>query len=307
MDELEAYLDGRMPDSESLRKSVDKFSQMDLTKIPISDLNEMLHESFPLLTYTEQVRGSGYYVFRAQRNLNNSETPHYNISRIEIAPIGVAPLGRANYEHDPIFYACHKPEIALFESCQDVTEEERFAPQYFTVGVWRVKQNHLLRLAPLLDNEEVMRVRSDARKVVEMSSMFRPEILSSQKVIEGTRIIAKFFADQFAKFPIKSRNEYKISAFFATNVRRSNAHTNVEFDGILYPSVAYRYKSDNIAIFPRSLHKLEVVKCFAGFCYNFNFDTTEFVNAITADGEVLENGDIIWKERVPSMHSAKIT
>jgi len=165
------------------------------------------------------------------------------------------------------------------------------------MGIWKVRENETLRLAPLIDNENVKEIRPDMRNVSEYSKTLY-EKLTSEKVIKGSQIIAKFFADQFAKSNIKTPHDYKISSFFANTLREMNNSSKVKFDGILYPSVAHRFRGDNVAIFPESLYKLEAVKCFSVICYNFDFENGTLVKGITAEGKLAENGAIKWVNRL---------
>ncbi|HXB08736.1 MAG TPA: RES domain-containing protein [Puia sp.] len=298
MNEAEAYLHNRLPDIESLKKSVIELEAMDLTKISVEELKEKINSCFPILTYGETTWDSRYHVFRVRRNDNNGFEPFKNISNIGLAPANKTPGGRANNEHDPIFYGSHQGDLALFESCQNLPEYDRFTPQNFTMGIWKVRENATLRLAPLIDNNDVKDVRADIRKVSDFSEQLHMEKLTSTKVKEGSRIIRKFFADQFAKSNIKSAHDYKISAFYADTLRAMNKVAPVKFDGILYPSVAYKYRKDNVAIFPQSLCKLEPIKCFAVISYNFDFEMGTLTKGITAEGTVADNGEIKWMDRL---------
>lgn len=298
MNPHEYYIHNRLPDVEILKASVKELKQLDLSKISIEDLKNKLNSCFPILNFGEVLWDSRYHVFRVRRNFANDFTPYNNLCNIGLPPADKVPFGRANNEFEPIFYGSHDGDLALFESCQNLPEHDRFEPQNFTMGIWKVKANEKLRLVPIIDSDEVQKVRDDMRNINEKSEKQHQEWLTSKKIIEASKIIRKFFADEFAKTNIKSINDYKISAFFAKTIQDMNKLSTVKFDGILYPSVAYKFRGDNVAIFPSSLYKLEPLKCFSIISYNFDFDKGTLVKGITAEGKVLDNETIEWTDKL---------
>lgn len=298
MDNPESYLHNRLPEVESLKRFASELNQLDLNTISVEELKQKINTYFPIINFSAVYWDSRYHIFRVRRNFNNGFNAYNNICNIGLPPVDKTPFGRANNEYDPIFYGSYEGDLSLFESCQNLTEEDRFEPQNFTMGIWKVKDNQVLRLVPITDNYEVKQARPDIRKVSESTEKLYTEKLTSQKVIEGSKIISKFFADQFAKSEIKNLNDYKISAFLANTIRDFNKISEIKFDGILYPSVAHKYRADNVAIFPQSLHKIEIVKCCSIIAYNFNFEQGNLVKGITAEGKVSANGEIIWTSKL---------
>lgn len=298
MNNHESYLHNRLPDIDILKASVNELNQLDLSKISVDDLKNKLNLCFPILNFGEVLWDSRYHVFRVRRNYANDFTPYNNLCNIGLPPADKTPFGRANNEFDPIFYGSHEGDLALFESCQNVTEQDRFEPQNFTMGIWKVKANETLRLVPIIDSDKVLKVRDELRNINELNEKQHEEWFTSKKVIEALRIIRKFFSEQFAKSNIKSTNDYKISAFFANAIKDMNKLAPIKFDGILYPSIAYKFKGDNVTIFPSSLYKLEPVKCFSLISYNFDFDKGILVKGITAEGKILMNETIEWTNKL---------
>jgi hypothetical protein len=297
MNPHEEYLHNRLPEIDAIKASVVELNQLDLSKISIEELNSKINACFPILNFGETIWDSKYYIFRARRNFNNDFEPYNHVCNIGIPPSDITPFGRGNNEFDPIFYGSHGEDLPLFECCQNLTVHDKFEPQNFTVGIWKVKPNETLRLVPIIWSEDVHKVRSDFQNFSQESDKKQSEWLTSVKVIEGSKIIRHFFADQFAKAHVKSVDDYKISAWFTTMIKGMNKYTTEKFDGILYPSIANKYKDDNVAIYPSSLSKLELVKCFSVVAYNFDFEKGTLVKGIISEGSILNNGDIKWKEK----------
>lgn len=293
MNELENYLYDRYPNLDSIKKSIAYLSNLDLADRSIEYLRDTINKCFPILHYTEGFLSSDHHLFRVRRNLKNGFTPYNNLCCIGLPPVDKTPFGRANNEYDPVFYSSVKGDLALFESTQNLPEDQRYSPQNFTMGIWKVKKSETLRVATILGNESVWNVRSDLREVNSSLETLIDEKLANAEVKEGARLVSGFFADQFAK-EAKTPHDYKISAFYSDSIRGMNKKSIIKFDGIAYPSIAYKYRSENVALFPESLHKIEVVKCCFVTSYNFRLELGECVKAVLADGSVLEGGEIKW-------------
>lgn len=297
MTEQEKKLEERLPDIETIERSISKLNALDLNTISISELKDKIDECFPIINFGEVKLDSRYHLFRVRKNYKNRhKAPYKNLCNISLPPANVTPFGRANNEFEPVFYGSVNGDLALFESCQKLTESERFDPQNFTMGIWKVKENEKLRLVPIFDSEIAQKNRVDIQKAIKWSDKLMNDQLTSKKVIETAKIISRFFAEQFAKSNIKSPNDYKISSFFSNYIKEVNNLSLVKFDGILYPSVAHKFRAENVALFPKSINKLEIVKCWSVTAYNFNFDKGSLTKAIFAEGKVMENEEIIWNE-----------
>lgn len=73
-----------------------------------------------------------------------------------------------------------------------------------------------------------------------------------------------------------------------------------KFDGMLYPSVAMKYKGDNIALFDDDLaSKIQFETAFQVVSTNFDFENGNFRTSIMHEIEsVDEKGNIKWSKEV---------
>lgn len=297
MTEPEKYLEERLPDIETLKQSITELNNLDLNEISIKELEEKINDFFPIINFGKVIWNSEYHLFRVRKNHKNIyRKPYNNLCQISIPPANLTPFGRANNEYEPVFYGSSNGDLALFESCQKLSKSEKFTPQNFTMGIWKVKENEELRLIPVVESKIAKKNRIDIQKVIEKSEKSINE-LKSEKVIQTSKMISSFFAEQFVKSDIKNLNQYKISSYFSNYIKNINKISPVKFDGILYPSVANKFRDDNVALFPESFNKLEIVKCFSVSAYNVNFEKGSLTKAIFAEGTVKENQEIIWKEK----------
>lgn len=296
MTDLEKQLEDRFPELEILEERIAELNSLDLSTISVSELKNKINDYFPIINYGEVKWDSRYHLFRVRRNLKNQfDKPFVSLKKIGLRPAEGTPFGRANNENQAVFYGSNEGDLALFESCQNLQDYQRFEPQNFTMGIWKVKDNRKLRLVPIIDSELAQKNRPDIQKISQLSERLISDQISSKKIIKGSKMISKFFAEQFAKSEIKSPHDYKISSFFSDYIKKANDLSRIKFDGILYPSVAHKYRAENVALFPESLDKLEFVKCLSITCYNFRFDEGKLTKGIIREGKLSGSDNLIWE------------
>jgi len=296
MTDLEKQLENRFPELEVLKKRIVELNSLDLTTLSVSELENKINDYFPIINFGEVKWDRRYHLFRVRRNLNNLfDQPFESVKKIGLRLAKGAPFGRANNENQAVFYGSNEGDLALFESCQNLHEFQRFEPQNFTMGIWKVKKNEKLRLVPIIDSSLAQKNRPDIQKASVSGDKLINEQLASEKVKKGSKLISNFFAEQFAKSEIKSPNDYKISSFFSDYIKRVNDMSRIKFDGVLYPSVAHKYRAENIALFPESIDKLEFIKCLSITCYNFRFDEGKLTKGIIREGKLHGTGTLVWE------------
>lgn len=293
MNPIEEHYESRLPSIENLKLYIQELQSLNLENIAIKNLADKINEYFPLLNFGEVLWDNRYHIYRVRRNKNNLiDRPFNSVEEIGLPPSQSTPFGRANNEFKPIFYGSNTEDLTLFESCQNLTESDRYTPQSFTMGIWSIKEP--IRLAPIIDNSLVIETRDDIQIVLKERERIINKGISSTKFKETTKLISTFFADQFAKAPIQNHHDYKISAFFANCIEQINQISTVKFDGLLYPSVAYKFRDDNVAIFKESVSKLQLVKSYSVVCYNFDFEAGTVVKGILREGKIQQDNTIVW-------------
>ena len=169
MTDLEKQLENRFPELEVLEKRIAELNSLDLSTFSVSELNDKLNDYFPIINFGEVKWDSRYHLFRVRRNLNNQfDKPFESLKKIGLRPAKGTPFGRANKENEAVFYGSSEGDLALFESCQNQQEHQRFEPQNLTMGVWKIKDNEKLRLVPILDSKLAQENRPDIRKASQL-------------------------------------------------------------------------------------------------------------------------------------------
>lgn len=273
------FFENKIPNLELLKIEIENLENLDLSKINVSELKKNLDRIFPIIPFTEVIWDERFHIYRARRNNKNAVQEPFNY----LSEIGMLThakhFGRANNPDQPIFYGSHNEDLTLFECCQNVGQ---FDIQNFTMGIWKVKKNEKLKLVLLNPVEQICTDREDLTKV---GTNFKANLKDLRRdEIEYSLIVSTFFSQQFTKNPINANDEYKISAYFSNYIQDLQNWSKIKFDGIIYPSVANKFRGENVAIFKNSLDKLEFTKALSLTCYNFDNDTGKLTKGIFNEG-----------------------
>ena len=225
----------------------------DLRTISIEELEEVLEPLLRAFGCFAIRIGEGRYLYRAMKH-RKDEAHFVNVCRIYPDPAFLNKLGRANREHEVVFYLSGDPVVALHEvraavgdnisvlSCRPKNE----APLLIPIGINELMHKRGAkmggdfppppdRIRTLLNNEP-----SHLRKYHLIEEFLIKEFLKD--VAEGqehayktTVAIAEFFFD----FDVPG-----------------------EIDGIGYPSIAAQWTHANVALLPEAFHRCyEPVTC----------------------------------------------
>ena len=279
------------PNLNILKKNIQSIESLDLSTISYEDLEIQLEKIFPIISFTSVIWDERYNIFRVRENINNSLQKPFNfISEIDL-PKKVKSFGRANIINKPVFYGSHQGDLALFECCQNLAPLDI---KNFTMGVWKVKKNQVLDLVILNPTKEIINKRESFKKLSHNINNNLKSLKEYDK--EYSILTSSFFSKQFTKATIKQNDDYKISAYFSNYVQNIENWAQKKFDGIVYPSIANKFRGENIAIFESSLHKIEFVKALLISCYNFDYENGKLIKGIFAEG--YQYGDTIhWKNK----------
>lgn len=177
-------------------------------------------------------------------------------------------FGRANVKGQGIFYgAVLSPEIeqprlsAYLETSKIYKHLERFpmAPENqnltetFTVSRWRILED--IEVLEMIFSEEALKVSHYAQE----SLKNQLNNLKGHERIQHFIEQCTFFSNEFARNDIEQGEnyKYKISSAYINYI-----WNQTDFKGITYPSVATKYKGQNVALMPEFVDKyLELESC----------------------------------------------
>lgn len=233
-----------------LRKRISFLESIDLAATNKEKVCNLIRHSFKIpfneFLWEAEKRKPIYRSCSHDNKKPEEKSPYSSISRISYNPNPSKELGRAYFGNGKVVsFASNGFDIAIIESCQDSLRNTKEREFYVTVGEWVVTEN--LYVSIVCHNKAALKQDTDLSIAYRSLYLFNVKKGFSRGKLKCWNLKNKFFADQYAKKKIKSKNDYMYSAIHAnTNLNHKG------IDGILYPSQAYEYKGFNFA-FPGNL------------------------------------------------------
>lgn len=261
-------------DLAAARAAIAHVRAADLKSISIDDLKEALIPVFRGYIVTAPRFNPGLELFRARL----LEKPTH-VRDLLYPPTDVAPLGRANREGASLLYCCSSREPSFFELTPS-------AGSTLVVSKWTTT-------ASLLVNHVGF-----TREAFESLGSERSHSAWSDRPVdehgEANAEIARFLAEAFTpRVRVDERHKYRLSVAIGEKLFAADM-----FDGLLYPSIAMRANSDNVAIKPTyadrhlKFERAEFARIDA--VRDLQFDITVLDTAVALDG----SGNIQWRGRL---------
>jgi len=252
----------RIPKIDSIKKSIRKFKECNLSKIGYGKLWLALENEFGIIPFLNKNIEQGE-IDRARINNKIGEifTSENDISYREDIN-NIHNYGRANAPFQSMFYGAiltsqiKYPRITSLIETSEIFRDipkNKFADAHFmmTLGKWNIKKP--LKVVDLVFNKYNIENIQDVKKSNEDAKKIIAENFPDN--IDEIELILEFFSDEFAKEDIRSNNDYKISCIY------SQMALNQNVDGIIYPSVRTKAMGYNIALTPLSVNSsLELTK-----------------------------------------------
>lgn len=178
-------------------------------------------------------------IFRAI--INDNTSPFNSINRIKYNP-NPSYISRANMKGQGIaYYACDL-DISVIEACRDELRKSSERKFYLTVSQWKIIKRFAVQI--ICNSKKAQSAGTDLVDICKATSAARRKKMK-KKHYRTYSLTAQFIADQYAKDKIACEKDYIISAIHSKTLLKSEI-----IDGIIYPSVGYKYKGFNYAIKP---------------------------------------------------------
>jgi len=203
---------------------------------------------------------------------------------------------RANSPNTTVFYASFNENVALRETKPPKGSR-------IIISKWKNKLNRKFISYPLMNNDTV---KNEALE--ESTKAFKEaKKTMDEHMYKINDLLLRFLSSEFVKdTPIVNpkRYEYLYSSFFAEQVLKGKIFNDPakETDLIVYPSVAYNHKEDNVAVSPRSMNDLKIVGATEFSVKETHYDKTTNIEEKAADLDLLrtfwwiEDDYIIWDD-----------
>jgi hypothetical protein len=161
---------------------------------------------------------------------------------------------RANSPNTTVFYASFNENVALRETKPPKGSK-------IIISKWKNRLNRKFVSYPLMNNDTV---RNDALEASTKAFQEAKKIMH-ELMFKINDLLLKFLSSEFVKDTAvisPKKYEYIYSSFFADQVLKGKNpdDPSTETDLIVYPSVAYNHREDNVAVTPRSMKDLQLIK-----------------------------------------------
>lgn len=259
--------------AEKVRATIDHLLSLDLRQMPAGDIKGMLQTAFEGYRVKTNRFRPGIRLFRGRP----CDKPQ-NISAMLYPPPDRAPLNRANQSGKPVLYCCASRETPFFELRPSVGA-------CLAIALWETTAPMLVNHAGYTHNsfERLGSARTESHNFRKSS---RPSIHD-----EITETLAEIFT---RPSPQEGDHLYHLTSIVADFLFGDD-----QFDGLLYPTIAMRANSDNIAVKPRyadnHLRFLKAEYIRVDEVGDFSYRITILDTASGLD----ETGAILWRGRLP--------
>ncbi|MCE7070592.1 RES domain-containing protein [Dyadobacter sp. CY327] len=203
--------------------------------------------------------------------------------------------GRANTPDSTVLYCSFHPNIALLEIKPKVGER-------IIISQWEKENNDPFISSPILNssitaNEGVLKTFKSFEKMMKnQNSLFK----------RITSLYFEFIAHEFVKdiaISSKKRFEYLFSAYISDMVLRNRyavGDSIPHYDCIIYPSIAAKHRTDNVAICQESVKKIKPVFMEDCVVMETRYDNLDMhaPDKSIISGRILKSSDVIEKDSI---------
>lgn len=267
---------------EEIRKAIDGLRKMDLRSVEIDYIKD--HISCVLKGYicSSPILHKGLELYRG---IKWNEKP-VNVSQVNHPPADkVVRFGRINRIGKPVFYASASRNVVFFEQRIKVGDT-------ITVSRWRTIKKMIVNNIGY--TPEVFQTLGSIRQC----PIWGKEKIDPWMNSEPNVLIRQFFADEFTRtIEDESKNHYLYKLSIAIGEKFWHGEL---FQGIIYPSLAMKANSDNIAVKSECVDEyLELEEIEHIRIDKKNNELNYDITILDTSGTFNKDGSIIWRGGLP--------
>lgn len=208
--------------------------------------------------FNQRQYGTWNLVYRGRLITDKGNNPHQNVSEISFVPEDsldlIKSFGRANKKNEAMFYGSFNFATACIETLSRGEDFIKTGSAMVTIGTWKFEKPMVFaEIPPSIKHTKLFyeRVKYQSKRVTEATVRERNDYLRGLLETDLDLEVLQFFGDAFAKFDIKSDEDYYLSNYYTDRVfNRVKGFDVNPVDGILYPSVLNSYEELNIVLKP---------------------------------------------------------
>lgn len=267
---------------EDIRKAIDDIRKMDLKSIEIDDIKDRISCILKGYMCSTPILHKGLELYRG---VKWDEKPK-NISQVNHPPADkVVRFGRVNRIGKPVFYASASRNVVFFEQRIKVGDT-------ITVSRWRSKKKMTVNNIGYTP-EVFQSLGANRHCPIWGKEKIDPKINSETNVL-----IRQFFADEFTRIiEDESKNHFLYKLSIA--IGEKFWHGEI-FQGIIYPSLAMKANSDNIAVKSECVDEyLELEEIEHIRIEKKNDELNYDITILNTSGTFNKDGSINWRGGLP--------
>lgn len=267
---------------EEIRKAIDDLRKMDLRSVEIDYLKDHISCLFKGYICSTPILQKGLELYRG---IKWNEKPA-NVSQVNHPPADkVVRFGRANRIGNPVFYASASRNVVFFEQRIKVGDT-------ITVSRWRTKKK--MTVNNIGYTPEVFQTLGSNRQC----PIWGKDKIDPQVNSETNVLIRQFFADEFTRIiEDESKNHYLYKLPIAIGEKFWHGEL---FQGVIYPSLAMKANSDNIAVKAECVDEyLELEEIEHIRIDKKNNELNYDITILDTSGTFDKDGSIIWRGGLP--------
>lgn len=230
----------------------------DMRAYDYEHIRNVLH-SLPQMAMPIAIVNKGWTIQRGMRNYGGELfTSQSRISCIsDRRMFHLINKGRANQVNQPIFYGSlyssliPDQEYTCLSEISPILKHPNSSlimdePEIYTIGTWRIKED--FKVAEITFSDDAIANNPEIKDSFDYQLKQLPNDKDREYYIRQLKLIST----DYAKTNIRNPNEYNLSCAY------SNIVYNQGLAGITYPSVRTLYRSNNIALVPKSLNSIDL-------------------------------------------------
>jgi hypothetical protein len=277
---------------ESIQQAIDFVRRPDITTVQIDEIKTALNEVLSAYGLYAKSIGKGQHLFRAMKHKPH-EKQFQNLSRIYPDPAFLTTLGRANREHQAMYY--------LSGDCGVALHEVRATPgDVFTILECVLCDESSPMLVPIGIDELLARHGVKAGGDFPNASVRIQDLIGDdEESLQKYWLIDEFVRNEFLKEVTEGHeHEYNTTVALA-ELLLSYSIPSRRIDGLAYPTIAGDWTHANIALPPDTFrHFYEPLAChrikITGLLPNLGFSMDTKIGLMTK--QIGDDGDITWPE-----------
>lgn len=235
-------------DQKSIQDAIEFVTQADLHSLQIDEIKAGLNEVLAAYgTYTKSI-GKGRHLFRAMKH-NSKEELFSSLTRIYPDPAFLTKLGRANREHQAMYYLSGDCVVALHEVRAEPGDvitilecsprDNDLSPMLVPIGIDDLLERHGVKAGGDFPDASVR---------------IQDLLQDDDKNLRKYWMIDKFVRSEFLKQVAEGHeHEYKTTVAIA-ELLLSYSIPSRQIDGLAYPTIAADWTHANIVLAPETFH-----------------------------------------------------